>query len=149
MHIIDVSRSSEVFTIAANYLQSLNWVNDMAIMRTIIQFYTKVIKFFFLIDQAKSFKSLALFYESCAQVEIDEFQNYEKALGALNEAESCYHKDACDIVPSDIKLKKDAIELYIQAAQHGREGDVEKCEHVCAELLNYNSIDVIRLLYCD
>ena len=37
-------------------------------MKTIVTFYTK----------AKAFDSLAGFYEACAQVEIDEYQNYEK-----------------------------------------------------------------------
>ena len=44
-------------------------------MKNIIQYYTK----------AKAFESLAGFYEACAQVEIDEYRDYEKALGALKE----------------------------------------------------------------
>ena len=36
--------------------------------------------------QAKAFEQLAGFFESCAQVEIDEYRDYEKAKGALNEA---------------------------------------------------------------
>lgn len=30
--------------------------------------------------------SLSTFYESCAQIEIDEYRDYEKALGALRES---------------------------------------------------------------
>jgi intraflagellar transport protein 140 len=45
-------------------------------MKTIISFYSK----------AKSFESLANFYDACAQVEIDEYRDYEKALGAMKEA---------------------------------------------------------------
>ena len=30
--------------------------------------------------QAKAWDSLALFYEACAQIEIDEFRDYQKAL---------------------------------------------------------------------
>ena len=45
-------------------------------MKTIISFYTK----------AKAFESLANFYDACAQVEIDEYRDYEKALGAMKEA---------------------------------------------------------------
>lgn len=45
-------------------------------MKTIISFYSK----------AKSFESLANFYDACAQVEIDEYRDYEKALGAMREA---------------------------------------------------------------
>ena len=36
--------------------------------------------------QGKSPGLLGGFYEACAQVEIDEYQNYDKALGALTEA---------------------------------------------------------------
>lgn len=62
---------------AANYLQTLNWRSEPEIMKQIVTFYTK----------AKAPASLALFYEACSQVEIDEYQNYEKALGALREAQ--------------------------------------------------------------
>ena len=46
------------------------------IMKAIINFYTK----------AKAFEQLSGFYDACAQVEIDEYRDYEKALGALKEA---------------------------------------------------------------
>lgn len=62
---------------AANYLQTLNWRSEPEIMKQIVTFYTK----------AKAPASLALFYEACSQVEIDEYQNYDKALGALREAQ--------------------------------------------------------------
>eukprot|EP00002_Diphylleia_rotans_P014154 TRINITY_DN2751_c0_g1_i8.p1 TRINITY_DN2751_c0_g1~~TRINITY_DN2751_c0_g1_i8.p1 ORF type:complete len:1267 (-),score=275.99 TRINITY_DN2751_c0_g1_i8:1005-4805(-) len=71
-----VSRQRELFILAANYLQSLDWRNDPEIMKNIIGFYNK----------AKAMDSLANFYDACSQVEIDEYQNYEKALGALKEA---------------------------------------------------------------
>jgi len=45
-------------------------------MKTIISFY----------QRAKAFESLANFYDACAQVEIDEYRDYEKALGAMKEA---------------------------------------------------------------
>ena len=35
--------------------------------------------------KAKAFDLLAMFYHACAEVEIDEYQNYEKAHGALSE----------------------------------------------------------------
>jgi hypothetical protein len=53
---------------AANYLQSLDWRKDAEIVSNIISFYNK----------AKALDSLASFYEACAQVEIDDYQNYEK-----------------------------------------------------------------------
>lgn len=45
-------------------------------MKYIINFYSK----------AKSSKHLAIFYDGCATVEIDEYRDYDKALAALKEA---------------------------------------------------------------
>ena len=45
-------------------------------MKKIIEFYTK----------AKAYKQLAMFYDACSQLEIDEFRDYDKALGALTES---------------------------------------------------------------
>ena len=70
------ARSTEVWVMAGNFLRNQNWHNDPEIMKTIIQFYSK----------AKSFESLSNFYNECAQVEIDEFGAYEKALEAMIEA---------------------------------------------------------------
>lgn len=109
-----VSRQKEIYIMAANYLQSLDWRNDPEIMKNIISFYTK----------GRALDLLAGFYEACAevrvssrtdkeiinfslilkssddlfvvfvcsQVEIDDYQNYEKAYGALTEACKCLNK---------------------------------------------------------
>ena len=58
----------EIYIMAANYLQTLDWRSDQEILNNVVSFYTK----------AKALDSLAAFYESCAQVEIDDYQNYEK-----------------------------------------------------------------------
>lgn len=70
------ARQTEIYILAGNFLQNQNWHNDPEIMKTIISFY----------QRAKSFESLANFYDACAQVEIDEYRDYEKALGAMKEA---------------------------------------------------------------
>uniref|UniRef100_A0A803XVH6 Intraflagellar transport 140 n=1 Tax=Meleagris gallopavo TaxID=9103 RepID=A0A803XVH6_MELGA len=77
-----VSRQREIYIMAANYLQSLDWRKDPEIMKNIISFYTK----------GRALDLLAGFYDACAQVEIDEYQNYEKAQGALTEAYKCLSK---------------------------------------------------------
>ncbi|XP_028263814.1 intraflagellar transport protein 140 homolog [Parambassis ranga] len=77
-----MSRQKELFIMAANYLQSLDWRKNPDILKTIITFYTK----------ARALDLLAGFYEACAQVEIDDYQNYEKALDALMEAFKCFSK---------------------------------------------------------
>ena len=64
-----------MFYITGNYLQTLDWRNQSDIMKNVITFYNK----------AKAFDLLAMFYHACAEVEIDEYQNYEKAHGALSE----------------------------------------------------------------
>lgn len=70
------ARQADIYVLAGNYLQSLDWHNDADIMKNIIQFYSK----------AKAYDKLAAFYDACAQVEIDEYRDYEKAGGALREA---------------------------------------------------------------
>ena len=75
----NIQKQRETYVMAANYLQSLDWRKDPEIMRNIVHFYTK----------AKSMESLASFYEACAQIEIDEFQDYEKAMSALAQAYKC------------------------------------------------------------
>lgn len=53
-----VSRQREIYVMAANYLQSLDWRKDPDIMKNIIGFYTK----------GRALDSLASFYDACAQV---------------------------------------------------------------------------------
>jgi len=71
-----VSRSRDIYILAANHLQTLDWHSDSDIVKNIVSFYTK----------AKAFEQLSSFYDACAQVEIDEYRDYEKALVALKEA---------------------------------------------------------------
>lgn len=53
-----VSRQREIYIMAANYLQSLDWQNQPEILRNIITFYSK----------GKAMDLLANFYVACAQV---------------------------------------------------------------------------------
>ncbi|XP_043957554.1 intraflagellar transport protein 140 homolog [Gambusia affinis] len=78
----NVSRQKELFIMAANYFQSLDWRKNPKNLKRIIEFYTK----------GKAPDLLGGFYEACAQVEIDDYQNYEKALDALMEAFKCLSK---------------------------------------------------------
>ena len=66
----NVSRESEIYVLAANYLQSLDWRNNPEIMKHIITFYTK----------GKAGKLLGGFYEACAQVPILYVLQYTKSL---------------------------------------------------------------------
>lgn len=69
------SRNVEIYTMAANFLQSQNWSTNASIYKSIILFYTK----------AKAWTNLLVFYESCAQLHIDENRNYPEALRALED----------------------------------------------------------------
>lgn len=110
-----IQKQREMYIMAANYLQSLDWRKDPEIMKHIITFYTK----------AKSMDSLATFYEACAQVEIDEFQDYDKAMSALAEAYKCMTRGANeestvkgeDIVKR-LKVKLTVIKKFIEAKEY-------------------------------
>jgi intraflagellar transport protein 140 len=65
-----VSRQNEVYIMAANYLQSLDWRGNPELLKHILNFYTK----------ARAADRLAAFYSRCAQLEIDDFKEYGKAL---------------------------------------------------------------------
>ncbi|KPA84519.1 hypothetical protein ABB37_01064 [Leptomonas pyrrhocoris] len=69
------SRNAEIYTLAANYLQSQNWLAEANIYKSIVLFYTK----------AKAFSNLVAFYESCAQLQVDENRDYAEALRVLEE----------------------------------------------------------------
>ena len=70
------SRSKELYVMAANYLQTLDWHSDPEQARAIVTFYTK----------AGKWEGLCGFYEGCARVEAEECQDFGKCLQALNEA---------------------------------------------------------------
>lgn len=53
-----VSRQRDIYIMAANYLQTLDWRKDPEVMKNIISFYTK----------GRAMESLAGFYDACGQV---------------------------------------------------------------------------------
>ena len=55
----NISRQKEIYIMAANYLQSLDWRKNPDVMKNIIAFYVK----------GKSPELLAGFYMACAQVD--------------------------------------------------------------------------------
>eukprot|EP01105_Mastigella_eilhardi_P002868 TRINITY_DN1371_c0_g2_i2.p1 TRINITY_DN1371_c0_g2~~TRINITY_DN1371_c0_g2_i2.p1 ORF type:complete len:1217 (+),score=421.92 TRINITY_DN1371_c0_g2_i2:1075-4725(+) len=106
-----VSQKPMVYIITANYLQKLEWRDKPDIIKNIILFYKK----------AQAWESLARFYQSCAQAEIDEFRRYDKAKGALAEAKACIMKMAS--APERATLVKQVeqqvtlVDQYLQAHQ--------------------------------
>merc|ERR1712194_654716 len=55
------ARQPEIYVIAANYLQGLDWGKDSALRKQILSFYSK----------ARDYRKMAGFYSSMAQAEID------------------------------------------------------------------------------
>uniref|UniRef100_A0A0N5CXM8 Intraflagellar transport protein 122 homolog n=1 Tax=Thelazia callipaeda TaxID=103827 RepID=A0A0N5CXM8_THECL len=70
------AKNKEIYILAANYLQTLNWKENGDLMKRIESFYSK----------ANAHEHLATFYEACAEVEIDDYRDYSKAMDALIEA---------------------------------------------------------------
>lgn len=77
------TRDRNAQLMAADYLRRhADWRTRPDLMRHILHFYTR----------AKAYSKLAAFYAECAKTEVDEYDNYEKALEALKEAVRCLAK---------------------------------------------------------
>lgn len=76
------ARNTEMYIIAANYLQSADWHSSPELMKNIVSFYTR----------AKAFDRLGQFYETCAGLEIDEYKDYQKAIVALKDSAKFWNK---------------------------------------------------------
>ncbi|KAH7331767.1 hypothetical protein KP509_20G049600 [Ceratopteris richardii] len=126
----NVSRQKQIYVLAASYLQTLNWYHDANIMKKIVQMYTK----------AAEMELLASFYEACAQVEIDGFRDYEKALGAMKEALKFLSKvqsSSQNTKMLSLKLRIEEVERFVQArrlAKSDPNGMISACTCLLAEL---------------
>ncbi|GBG73001.1 hypothetical protein CBR_g12720 [Chara braunii] len=123
----NVSRHKDIYVLAANYLQSLDWHNDAEIMKAITQFYFK----------AGAMDSLATFYEACAQIEIDEYRDYEKALGALREALKYLTKSKTennDVRLNSLTRRIAMVEKFVQARKLAKT-DPSQMVRLCNELI--------------
>lgn len=122
------ARDTQVFVLAGNFLQNQNWHNDPEIMKTIISFYSK----------AKAFESLANFYDACAQVEIDEYRDYEKALGAMKEAKRQLDKSSGvnkDIKQSQLNKRIKYLEMFCEARELVAAGNGDAMLAICDQLI--------------
>merc|ERR1712000_647960 len=117
-------RQKEVYVMAANYLQSLDWRNDQEVLKNIVSFYTK----------GRALDTLASFYESCAQAEIDDYQDYEKALGALNEALRCMSRakmkdlDAQEETVSRLQRRIEMVKQFVELRSLAQEDPAQMME---------------------
>lgn len=129
----NVSRNNEIFILAANYLQNLDWRKEGEILKHIVGFYTK----------ARAFEQLAAFYGSCAQAEIEEYRDYDKAIGALHEAVKVLSKSRSDAKERLIKGFERRILLtdqFVNAKNQIRDNPAEMAD-VILKLLEEPGID--------
>ncbi|XRB23736.1 IFT140 protein [Pseudoscourfieldia marina] len=128
MFFANVSRQRDVYVMAANYLQTLDWHSNADILKNIVTFYTK----------AKAPDSLSMFYESCAHVEIDDYRDYAKALAALEEAQKCLSKsrgtDEKEGRIAVLRRKCEDVEAFI-AARAASTVNPDECKRLCERLL--------------
>jgi len=143
------ARQGEIYILAANYLQSLDAQHkDPEVMKNIINFYTK----------AKAYNQLAGYYESCAQVEIDEYQNYDKAAAALKESikyvikavGSSYDEQLPAPQVENLKRRAQQYELFSKARTLSDEqttsSNVQQAIQMCEQLLKSPDIaETLRL----
>ena len=128
-----ISRNRDIYILAANYLQNLDWKADPDIVKNIVQFYSK----------AKALDSLAAFFDSCAQVEIDDYRDYEKALGALREAHEWMGK--ARVADKEAKVASLAqriahVEAFVRARKMVKV-EPEETVKLCFELLEEASVE--------
>ena len=128
-----LSRRKDGFILAANYLMTLNPRESENNFSTAVAFYSK----------AEAYDKLARFYESSAQMEIDEYQEYEKGLELLLKAvEILQEHEAPDRerILETLTGKVQLIKLYVGASQIVKE-DPQKALAVCVKLLKTKSIE--------
>ncbi|KAK1948293.1 Intraflagellar transport protein 140 [Phytophthora citrophthora] len=134
----NVSRNAQIFILAANYLQNLDWRKDPEILKNIVGFYTK----------ARAFEQLAAFYAGCAQVEIEEYRDYEKAISALQEAVQVVSKSRSDGKESLLKRYEKRIlliEQFVIARQQTKQNPKEMMEIVTKLLEEPGIEEAIRV----
>jgi intraflagellar transport protein 140 len=137
-----MSRQKEIYVMAANYLQSMDWQNDPKIMKNIVTFYTK----------GHAFDLLANFYTVCAQSEIDEYRDYEKAFKALQEAAKSLVKissnhSALEKLQHSVVSVKRFLELQDYAERRDFNSVITGCRHLISkDLPPIRQCDVLGLL---
>lgn len=127
------AKNPEVYVLAGNFLQNSEWLNNTKLMTTIITFYSK----------AKAFEQLSGFYDACAQVEIDEFRDYSKALGAMREALKQLNKAECSNKDSKLQMLEKRIQIIEEFVESRNlaQSDPAGMEKICIQLLEYPEVE--------
>lgn len=129
-----VCRSKEIYILAANYLQTLNWSAEPSILMAILECYNK----------AKAYVELCGFYEACASVEVDEFRNYEKALAALRESSKAATKIQDEAVKQtrllQLQDKVSLVERFVSARKMAK-SDPAEMVNICNQLVEQHDCE--------
>ncbi|OUC47687.1 hypothetical protein D917_06733 [Trichinella nativa] len=122
----NTARNKELYIIAGNYLQSLNWKQNGKVVEQIVQFYKK----------AQAQEQLISFYYIWAQTEIQENGNYEKAVEILREC--------LEIFRQQVPNERDNEEKLISSIQNQLES-IEQFLHL-KKLYKVNQTEAIQFL---
>ncbi|KAH8409514.1 hypothetical protein KR222_007700 [Zaprionus bogoriensis] len=130
-----MSRQREIYVMAANYLQALDWQSDPNILKHIVSFYSK----------GQAYDSLANFYAICAQIEIEEYQDYEKALTAMQEAAKCLEKlSHAQHAYNNLQRTVADVKNILEMQQALRAGDNQAVIGACRSMLVKPELPPIR-----
>ena len=87
--------------------------------------------------RAKAYEQLSSFYQHLAQIEMDEYRDYEKALQALKEGLSFLSKASSPSNPaSSLQNRIQAVEMFVEAREAASKRDLGAMVRVCEELLD-------------
>jgi len=131
----NLAKSKEIYVLAANYLQSLDWHAQPKLMKSIVQFY----------GRARAYNSLAMFYDSCAAMEMNEFRNYETALGALQEAAKYAGKIKSadkDATTAMLQHKIGVVQQFVSARQLAK-SDPQQMIDICVQLTQDRRVEQV------
>eukprot|EP00760_Papus_ankaliazontas_P030711 PhM_4_TR4984/c0_g1_i1/m.85389/K19672/IFT140; intraflagellar transport protein 140 len=138
------ARSKDIYVLAANFLQSCEWhcdpKSDPAKKKKSEHIYKHILLFY---NKAHAYDRLAIFYDTCSQLQIDEHRDYASAAATLRESIKCMEKMAQQ-VPQDridlLRLRLSFIEKYAQACRIDTQGPTASqgsdMVSICQDLLN-------------
>ena len=105
-----MTKKKEVYILAANYLQLLDWRQDGSILESIKAFYT----------QAHAYEQLSRFYHECANEEIRTYKNYASASAALKESIKYINRSNSDekaSILSALQQRSSVVDRFLQAQE--------------------------------
>ncbi|KRY50210.1 Intraflagellar transport protein -like protein [Trichinella britovi] len=136
----NTARNKELYIIAGNYLQSLNWKQNGKVVEQIVQFYKK----------AQAHEQLISFYYIWAQTEIQENGNYEKAVEILRECLEIFRqqvpneRDNEEKLISSIQSQLESIEQFLHLKKLYKVNQTEAIQFL-EEMLKSEKKIIIRL----